>query len=95
MREIDAKRLERFRDRFIDAQDEEHFDKMATLCVELIETLDTAYQVPKYDAALRQRMDAIELRISALERNEPIPSYRPPYSAPRYSMLNRDPDVWS
>jgi hypothetical protein len=84
MREMDAKRLARYRDRFIEAHDADDFDAMATLCVELIEALDTTYQIPKYDATMRQRMDGIELRLSALEKDKPIPSYRPPYSAPRY-----------
>lgn len=84
MREMDAKRLARFRDRFIDASDDHDFDQMQNLCVELIETLDTAYQVPSFDPATRQRLDAIEQRLMALEKGQPIQSYRPPYSSPRY-----------
>lgn len=84
MRDMDAKRLARFRDRFIEASDEHDFDQMQNLCVELIETIDTSYQIHQSSPAVRQRLDAMELRIAALERGERIESYRPPYSAPRY-----------
>jgi hypothetical protein len=83
MREMDAKRLARFRDRYIDADDADDPDAMALLCVELIETLDSEYQKVGYrDPVERQRIDALELRVLALERGTPIPSYRPPYSPP-------------
>ena len=86
MREMDAKRLARFRDRYIDADDADDPDAMALLCVELIETLDSEYQKVRYrDPGDRQRLDSLELRVSALERREKIPSYRPPYSAPVYT----------
>jgi hypothetical protein len=85
MREMDAKRLARFRDRYIDADDADDMDSMAMLCVELLETLDSEYQKSRYVTATeRQRIDSLELRMTALERGEKISSYRPPYSAPRY-----------
>jgi hypothetical protein len=86
MREMDAKRLARFRDRYVDADDADDMDAMAMLCVELIETLDSEYQKVQYrDPGDRQRLDMMELRLAALERGEKIPSYRPPYSAPVYT----------